>query len=616
MKTISLLALVAVFFCAGGASPVRAQINAETVSFDLFYDSLEPYGDWISVDGYGYCWRPNAAMDDPEWRPYTVGNWVHTGGGWTWVSEEEFGWAVYHYGRWVQLEDLGWAWVPGYEWAPAWVAWRTTEDEQYVGWAPLPPEAEFDPQIGFNSWVDRYYDIGPSSYIFVTTVSFGDRRMCDVAVPWQRNVVLMTHSVNVTNIIYQPTVVNNFYIGGPVLENINRHCHHEIRSLRLERNEGIDFDRLRHHPQEFSSSLCHAVGGAFRVAVPSLVRHSEKNHTAPAHVKQHIDTPTVNRGWTNFKNPTLVDTLRDKIHGASAPPLPKVLPPKRAVAGGVTIGGTDVRRAITIQQPPTNNKQPTQTVVPPKGIKETEAERRIRMGQTVQRPVVDNDGLKRGPQKPPVVVDRPPGGPTVATPEDRAMRERAIREAMKNSQSGNKGFTVIPGTNRVVPNGPSSTDIAAQAAARAKQQMMEQQRFQADQRRQSDVVARARAALEAQRNAQRNAQPPQIPQNNRPSQFQVPTRPQVQQVPQVPQGNRPQFQVPTRPQVQKVPQVPQNNRPQFQPPPQVQQPMRPQVQQQPQGIRQPNAPQGQGPGPGPGRGRGRGDKDDDKRKNR
>src|SRR2546423_9736807 len=29
--------------------------------------------------------------------------------------------------------------VPGDEWAPAWVSWRSSKD--YVGWAPLPPEA-------------------------------------------------------------------------------------------------------------------------------------------------------------------------------------------------------------------------------------------------------------------------------------------------------------------------------------------------------------------------------------------------------------------------------------------------------------------------------------------
>ncbi|CAN0443801.1 unnamed protein product, partial [Phaeothamnion confervicola] len=65
--------------------------------------------------------------------------------GWYWESEEEFGWVVYHYGRWLLDQRYGWLWVPGREWGPAWVAWR--EGEEAIGWAPLPPEAEFDGQV-------------------------------------------------------------------------------------------------------------------------------------------------------------------------------------------------------------------------------------------------------------------------------------------------------------------------------------------------------------------------------------------------------------------------------------------------------------------------------------
>ena len=73
MKTMPLFALVLMLLCAGGPGPARAQEQqpTEAVSFDLFYDALEPYGDWISVDGYGFCWRPEASMEDPNWRPYT-----------------------------------------------------------------------------------------------------------------------------------------------------------------------------------------------------------------------------------------------------------------------------------------------------------------------------------------------------------------------------------------------------------------------------------------------------------------------------------------------------------------------------------------------------------------
>ena len=55
----------------------------------------------------------------------------------TWVSEDPWGWACYHYGRWTYNPYYGWIWVPGYEWAPAWVSWRYGGG--YAGWAPLAP---------------------------------------------------------------------------------------------------------------------------------------------------------------------------------------------------------------------------------------------------------------------------------------------------------------------------------------------------------------------------------------------------------------------------------------------------------------------------------------------
>lgn len=109
------------------------------VSVEVFYDSLDAYGDWVEVGDYGYCWAPRDVGSD--WRPYTDGEWAYTDAGWTWVSDEPYGWAVYHYGRWLRTESIGWVWVPGEEWGPAWVSWRRSPE--YVGWAPLPPEARF-----------------------------------------------------------------------------------------------------------------------------------------------------------------------------------------------------------------------------------------------------------------------------------------------------------------------------------------------------------------------------------------------------------------------------------------------------------------------------------------
>jgi hypothetical protein len=93
------------------------------------------------------------------WRPYSDGHWVWTDDGWYWASDEPWAWATYHYGRWYCDDYYGWVWMPGYEWAPAWVEWRYGGD--YVGWAPLSPYAVFSANWGVHY---RRYWATPYNY--------------------------------------------------------------------------------------------------------------------------------------------------------------------------------------------------------------------------------------------------------------------------------------------------------------------------------------------------------------------------------------------------------------------------------------------------------------------
>lgn len=122
------------------------------VSFGFFYQNLSPYGEWIEIEPDFYVWKPVAIRYG--WRPYWDGKWVWTRYGWYWVSNEPFGWIVFHYGRWYYDDYYGWIWIPGYEWAPAWVEWRY--NDAYIGWAPLPPYASFRIEIGIY-FTKRWY---------------------------------------------------------------------------------------------------------------------------------------------------------------------------------------------------------------------------------------------------------------------------------------------------------------------------------------------------------------------------------------------------------------------------------------------------------------------------
>ena len=106
-------------------------------AYTEFQTALAPYGAWDYDSSYGYVWSPSASIVGAGFSPYaTGGNWALTEYGWTWVSDWSWGWAPFHYGRWITRAGR-WSWVPGSMWGPAWVSWRSGGG--YVGWSPLPP---------------------------------------------------------------------------------------------------------------------------------------------------------------------------------------------------------------------------------------------------------------------------------------------------------------------------------------------------------------------------------------------------------------------------------------------------------------------------------------------
>jgi hypothetical protein len=331
MKTLSVFLLTLALWC--GALPPRAVQAQDTITFEVFYDSLEPHGEWIEVGEFGYCWRPFVASDDAMWRPYSDGHWMYTDGGWTWASNEDFGWAVYHYGRWARVIGLGWVWVPGYEWAPAWVSWRDTPDKEYVGWAPLPPEASFEISIGFNTWVDDYYDIGPSCYNFVRYQDFGEPRLRTVMVPYEQNVVIIRNTVNITNISYRDTVVNNVFIGGPQYDFVKSRSHREVRQLKLRRRDDFDWGRMRQDSKGYGKGINHREGDSFLVAAPSIRRFRDDERRGPQNVKRQVKDVTFDRGWSGVKEATVADQIRQRMRQDADRTRPQVMPEKRGPLG-------------------------------------------------------------------------------------------------------------------------------------------------------------------------------------------------------------------------------------------------------------------------------------------
>jgi hypothetical protein len=102
-----------------------------------FHPALDSHGTWTDDPTYGTVWVPNTAEVGADFVPYVSGGHWAYGDDYLWVSDYDWGWAPFHYGRWVNVAPRGWAWIPGRAYAPAWVEWRT--GDAYVGWAPAPP---------------------------------------------------------------------------------------------------------------------------------------------------------------------------------------------------------------------------------------------------------------------------------------------------------------------------------------------------------------------------------------------------------------------------------------------------------------------------------------------
>jgi len=284
-----------------------------TESYDLFYTKLEPHGSWFETTDYGFVWQPREAQSH-QWRPYLNGHWVYTDVGWTWVSEEPFGWATYHYGRWTRLRDVGWIWVPGEEWAPAWVSWRKSDD--YVGWAPLPPEARLDHNAGIRNWADTYYDIGPTQYCFVPVAHFGASRLEQTVAPPEQNVTIISRTTNITNITFNNrTVVNE----GPDYDQIRSRSEVPIQRLKIERKEVVDAANAPKAP---------VVRGEMLEITAPVVRRT-RSTDRPREVKQKISQVAVERGWSDAGDAPEVNQIREKMKAEATPPADA--PPKSFV---------------------------------------------------------------------------------------------------------------------------------------------------------------------------------------------------------------------------------------------------------------------------------------------
>ncbi len=126
----------------------RNRVNAPVSRQMVGSADLDEYGAWDTAPEYGAVWYPANVAED--WAPYRNGYWTEVAvWGPTWVDAAPWGYAPFHYGRWVHIRGR-WGWCPGGYvakpvWAPAlvgWVGgpgWRVSgrSGAPIYGWVPL-----------------------------------------------------------------------------------------------------------------------------------------------------------------------------------------------------------------------------------------------------------------------------------------------------------------------------------------------------------------------------------------------------------------------------------------------------------------------------------------------
>ena len=146
---------------SGGFVPITLRKYREPVSYFVKRFS-DLHGEWMWHRYYGYVWRPEANDDYPDgsWQPYLFGQWRELEGLLFWVPEEEWGWVPHHLGLWMWDNTHGWLWIPGLDFAPAWVAWDYFWG--FYAWRPWALWDWYSPYFYYDSYYSRYF----SDYLY------------------------------------------------------------------------------------------------------------------------------------------------------------------------------------------------------------------------------------------------------------------------------------------------------------------------------------------------------------------------------------------------------------------------------------------------------------------
>ncbi len=186
-------------FDAWGAERDRRWDRSESarhVSPDVVgYEDLDEHGSWRSTPSYGDVWYPRGV--EPGWAPYRAGHWSYIEPwGYTWVDDQPWGFAPFHYGRWIWAEGA-WGWVPSPPRSEGATYVRPVYAPALVAW------------VGIGAGV-AWFALGPRE-VYVPSYPVSSNYARNV------NISNTTVSTTVVNNVYNNTVVNNTVVNNKIV---------------------------------------------------------------------------------------------------------------------------------------------------------------------------------------------------------------------------------------------------------------------------------------------------------------------------------------------------------------------------------------------------------------
>ena len=249
-----------------------------TVDYDYFYKELSPHGEWIEVNAKDigidlkpgtssvqndaaskllseilgvktvyaqtgeqllnlFVWRPATELakdmieksEVKEYTPYANGQWIYTDQGWYFKANTPQEDLTTHYGRWTQDENLGWVWLPGKTYSPAWVDWRQNDD--YVAWAPIPPATYIE-----NDAVNVKEQINENRYTIVEKKSMMEPSVYKYRYQYveNKNKIMIKEMTKTDGVmIKEKTVINK----GPDVTDIEKKTGKKIEVVKIKKVE-------------------------------------------------------------------------------------------------------------------------------------------------------------------------------------------------------------------------------------------------------------------------------------------------------------------------------------------------------------------------------------------